>query len=402
MSEIIPAEYLNTAPCGFLVFSDEGTIMTVNDTLLDMLQYERESLIGHSIERILTLANRIFYQTHLFPLITLHGKAEEIFITLLSSDKREIHVLLNAKRKTQDDIITNHCILIPVQQRRKYEHELLHAKKAAEEALLKNEILLKTQAILEENKQEMDRQVSRLTQMHRELTQVNKVISHDIQEPIRKIAIFADIAMKEAEKQANVVFRNSLEKISHACLRMAKLVSSLEHYMALQSTTNNTENVDLNLTVEKGKSLAIQSSGYKDEIVFETVPLPVMQGSRSQIELLFFNLFENAIKFRQPSQQLKIRLTATIFQENSYKSLQESYHYSDVVKISFTDNGKGFDTEHSNNLFQLFQKLQVDSMGTGLGLALCKKIVDNHFGEISFDSSPGKGCSFHIILPLKH
>jgi phosphoserine phosphatase RsbU/P len=400
MLQSMPDDFLNTAPCGFLVFSDEGSIVTVNDTLLHLLHYKREELVGRSIESILTLANRIFYQTHLFPLIRLHSKADEIFLTLLTADSEEVHVLLNACRKIQDEAAYNHCILVPVQQRRKYENELLLAKKAAEEALTKNELLLEAQKKLEEQKQQLDRQVSKLTQMNRELMQFSKVISHDIQEPIRKIAIFADLALKEANLQGNSSLKDPLQKVSYSCLRMSRLVNSLEQYMSLDTAERKWQMVDLNQVIKKAKQMALESTGYEDAFKLEFQDLPKISGNRSQIELLFFHLIENAIKFRQPEKGVEVCVRSLIFQENSYKSLEENFDYKDVVKITFTDNGKGFETEHSNNLFQLFQKLQMDSQGTGLGLALCKKIVDNHYGEISVDSTPGQGTSFYIILPL--
>ena len=122
-------DLLNTAPCGFLIFSDEGDILALNDTLLQLLHYEREALIGKKLEIILSIANRIFYQTHLFPLLKLHGKAEEVFLSLLSSEKEQVYVLLNAARKVYQGTVCNHCILVPVHQRKKYENELLQAKK---------------------------------------------------------------------------------------------------------------------------------------------------------------------------------------------------------------------------------------------------------------------------------
>jgi phosphoserine phosphatase RsbU/P len=393
-------DLLNTAPCGFLIFSDEGDIIALNDTLLQVLHYEREALIGKKLETILSIANRIFYQTHLFPLLKLHGKAEEVFLSLLSSNKEQVYVLLNATRKLYKGTLSNHCILVPVHQRKKYENELLQAKKSAEEALLKNEKLLEAQQALEQHKQTLDRQVSRLKQLNRELRQFSKVISHDIQEPIRKISIFADIAINEADKRGDKLLISALEKIRRSCQRMSKMVSSLEHYLSLQNAENPVEKVDLNEVVEKARMLAVQSTGLHAELIFEHPTLPVIIAHRKQMELLFFNLIENAIKFRKSDTPLKIQIECTVFQENSYKSLPDNYRYHDVVKLVFADNGRGFNTEHSNNLFQLFQKLQTDTNGIGLGLALCKKIIDNHFGEISLDSKPGEGTSFTMLLPL--
>jgi sigma-B regulation protein RsbU (phosphoserine phosphatase) len=311
-----------------------------------------------------------------------------------------VHVLLNAARKLYNGALSNHCILIPVQQRKKYENELLLAKKSAEDALLRNDRLIEAQQTLEAHKQELDRQVSRLTQLNGELRQFSKVISHDIQEPIRKISIFAGLALKDADNFRNRPLIDSLEKIRLSCERMSKMVNSLEQFMSLEITDKTLDKVDLNNVVQVAKHMAVQSTSYSGELVIRHPQLPQITASKSQMETLFFNLIENAVKFRKPGNHVHIDISYTMFQENSYKSLPDNYRYHDVVKILFTDNGKGFDTGHSSNLFQLFQKLQSDTLGVGLGLALCKKIVDNHFGEISLDSTPGAGTTFTILLPL--
>jgi PAS domain S-box-containing protein len=127
-------ELLNTAPCGFLTFTDDGTIGAVNATLLRLLGHEAQGLVGQPVESILPVASRIFYQTHFFPLLKMHGKAEEVYFSLRTASGEDIPVLVNAVRRERDGGAMNDCVIIPMRQRRRYEDEILEAKREAEEA----------------------------------------------------------------------------------------------------------------------------------------------------------------------------------------------------------------------------------------------------------------------------
>ena len=188
---------LDEAPCGFLIFNDEGVITQANKTLEIWLGFTSGELIGNKLESLLSIAGRIFYQTHFFPLLKLHGKAEEIFLTLRSKALDDVPVLVNATRREHNNVTQNHCVLLPVYQRKKYEEELLNARRTAEQALNNNERLLKATEELEHSKQELDRQVTRLSWINEDLVEFSHVISHDIQEPIRKIAMFSDMIDRE-------------------------------------------------------------------------------------------------------------------------------------------------------------------------------------------------------------
>jgi anti-anti-sigma regulatory factor len=127
-------ELLNTAPCGFITFADDGTIVAVNATLARLLEHKVDELMGQRLELILPVASRIFYQTHFFPLLKMHGKAEEVYFSLRTKSSEDIPVLVNAVRRERDGGAANDCVIIPMRQRRRYEDEILEAKREAEEA----------------------------------------------------------------------------------------------------------------------------------------------------------------------------------------------------------------------------------------------------------------------------
>src|SRR5688500_9963075 len=121
-------ELLNNAPCGFLVFKDDGKIVRVNRTLLALLGYARaELLLDRHVESLLPVAGRIFYQTHFFPLLKLHNRVDEIYLSLRSQTGEEIPVLTNAVRREHGGDFLNDCAVMPMRRRNRFEDELLKA-----------------------------------------------------------------------------------------------------------------------------------------------------------------------------------------------------------------------------------------------------------------------------------
>jgi serine phosphatase RsbU (regulator of sigma subunit) len=149
-------DVLNEAPCGFLSFGEDGTIRRVNETLLILLGYERSAVEGQPLGLLLSVAGRVFCQTHLFPLLKLQGKAEEIYLSLRSQEGVDVPVLINAAQRERNQAIWNDCVLIPMRQRTRYEDELIRARKAAEEAV-----------------RERERTYAALAQAHKELEKAN-------------------------------------------------------------------------------------------------------------------------------------------------------------------------------------------------------------------------------------
>jgi phosphoserine phosphatase RsbU/P len=150
-------EQLDHAPCGFLTLSEDGIILSINHTLLKILDYTQNPLRGQHINSILTVPARLFFQFYFFPLIKLEQKVEEMYISLVSSKGEEIPVLINALQKRGKETSVLECILIPMRKRNEYENELLLAKKETEAALkAKGQANAKLEAILK--KQEMQKE----------------------------------------------------------------------------------------------------------------------------------------------------------------------------------------------------------------------------------------------------
>lgn len=251
--------------------------------------------------------------------------------------------------------------------------------------------LVKGEQRLKEKNQELKR-------TNEELESFNRVASHDLQEPIRKIQMFISRIADEDMDNLSDKSKSYFEKIISSSDRMRMLIKYLLSYSRINKT--NKDFVAVNLAdildkVQEDLEARIKESG----IQITVDHLPNLNAVPFQMEQLFNNLLSNAIKYRA-SEDPKVVIDC--------KKLKRNEIPDDFVKkakvyyrISVLDNGIGFDQEHSEKIFELFQRLHQKNeySGTGIGLAICKKIVENHSGHIVAQSNPGEGASFCVYLP---
>src|SRR4051812_19786675 len=166
---------LDTAPGCYFSFNDEGILLHVNQTICVILGYSKSELEGLRAEMIFTIPTRIFYQTHFFPLIKMQGHAEEIFIFLAAKNGTQVPVLMNAKRRETAEGFSNDCLCIIVTQRKKFEDELVAARKQAEAASKENTELTKAKEELVRHLQQLDEHMVLVKKQNQELKQFNRV-----------------------------------------------------------------------------------------------------------------------------------------------------------------------------------------------------------------------------------
>jgi sigma-B regulation protein RsbU (phosphoserine phosphatase) len=391
-------ELLDSAPCGYISFKDDGTIVALNQTLATLVQGSKDELIGKSVESILTIASRIFYNTHFFPLLKLHDKADEIFISLRGSQQKNIPVLLNATRRQIENQYLNDCIMMPINQRQKYEDEILAAKRNAEKAIKENQHLVTLTSILESKTAELDQQYAKLLSMNKDLLQFSKVISHDLQETLHKMSVFTDKLSIDEASSLSEKGKKSIKKLNSAITKATGLINGLHSFIGI-TEDDQFENVDLNEIITYAAHKAQELLSFNDiDLIFGD--LPVIAGDESQLAEAFYQLIANSIHYRDPNRKLIITIEHTLLKENRYKHISDKYDYTDHVKIVFKDNGRGFDSSLNDYVFALFKKVHSDSSGLGIGLPLAKKIIENHYGLITVTSEPGNGTAFTITLPI--
>jgi signal transduction histidine kinase len=238
-----------------------------------------------------------------------------------------------------------------------------------------------------------------LEKINGELEAFAYVASHDLQEPLRKIRTYSNILeTKSDDKRSAELY---LKKISSASERMSKLITDLLNFSRLSAQEVVMVPTDLNKLAEDilgDFELLIQQKN----ATIECDPLPTIDAIPLQMNQLFHNLLSNALKFTREEKTV-IRISSEKIDNSEliqYDSLDPDLNY---YGISFEDNGIGFDQKHATRVFTIFERLNTmqEFSGTGIGLALCKKIVSNHHGDIFVVSEKGKGSKFTAILPEK-
>ncbi len=246
---------------------------------------------------------------------------------------------------------------------------------------------------------ELQERNNELEKSNKELASFNHVASHDLQEPLRKIQTFIS-RISDADKAAmSDSAKEYILKIETSAKRMRVLIDDLLLFSKTNTTKKEFIKSDLNELLENAKSeLAVIIDEKKGSIKVDK--LPKLQVIPYQIEQLFINLIGNSLKYSQPGTAPQININCDKILSNEYPELID-LPFKKFYKITFTDNGLGFDPQFKDNIFVLFQRLhsKTDYPGTGIGLAICKKIVENHKGYITADSEPGKGSIFTVFLP---
>ncbi len=243
-------------------------------------------------------------------------------------------------------------------------------------------------------------QIQRLNDSNKELEQFAYVASHDLQEPLRKISAFSDL-LKENFKDQNIgEGQLFLDRIIHSSARMRDLITDLLNYSRVSRNTNK-EQIDLNTILDMVKE-DLEILINEKEAVIKSSNLPTIAGNSIEFRQLFQNLISNSLKFLNPNKKPIIIIETKEPNPEDLKKLPFYNISKRYVSIHFIDNGIGFDENYAEKIFVIFQRLHGKDIyeGTGIGLAICKKIVEKYGGVIFANSNPGHGANFTVILPI--
>ncbi|WDE12513.1 sensor histidine kinase [Thalassomonas haliotis] len=235
-----------------------------------------------------------------------------------------------------------------------------------------------------------------LARSNRELEDFAFVASHDLQEPLRKIRAFGDRLASNYGESIDEKGQDFIQRMRNAAERMSNLISDLLEYSRINTRGKAFTRIALNQVINDvvdDLEVAIEESA----AMIDVADLPEINGDNSQLNQLFLNLLSNAIKFRQHQTRPQIRL------RHRYGKGQNPMLHSKSLwhVITVTDNGIGFEQEFEEKIFIPFQRLHARSAykGTGIGLAVCRRIVERHGGVISVKSEVGKGTEFTLAFP---
>lgn len=244
---------------------------------------------------------------------------------------------------------------------------------------------------LRESQRQLAEANSELGMKNRELEEFARVASHDLQEPLRKIASFSGLLMDEYGDALDGEGNMFLERITDAVGRMSNLVDELLTYSRIDGRAQVWKMVDLNDVMSDVRGdLQIRLRDTDGRI--EWSDLPALQADPTQMRQLFQNLIGNSLKFHRLGVPPVVRISCEEVRDADGRS---------VCQVKVADNGIGFDEKYGAHIFAPFHRLHGHGRfeGSGLGLAICKRIVERHNGSISVDSRPGEGTVFSITLP---
>jgi len=252
---------------------------------------------------------------------------------------------------------------------------------------------------LREYERSLEEKVKDLDRSNKDLEEFAYIASHDLQEPLRKLTTFSERLQQKFSDKLNDDGNTYIHRMLNATQNMRLLIDNLLEYSRTTSSSAHFENCDLNKLIKTALSdleLNIEESNTSIQIE----DLPVIEGIPGQLSQLFINIIGNAIKFRIPGKTPEISIKSRLLKSNE-TSIHLLNHSRKYFKITITDNGIGFEEEYAKRIFQIFQRLhsKAEYPGTGIGLSICKKIVDNHKGIIYAKGKSLKGARFTIILP---
>jgi PAS domain S-box-containing protein len=352
-------EVLDTAPCGFVSFTDNGDIRLINRTLCDLLGIDPEDVTGRSMESLLTIPTRIFYQTHFFPLLKLHGRADEIFLTLKASNGDHVDALANAVRRERDGEWLNECVIMRIQERSKFEDALIRAKKAAEEA-----------------------NVARMRFL--------SMMSHDLRTPLNAISGYAELMLMGIRGKITPDQEKDLLRMKDASTFLLNLLNDVLAFVKFEAGQIDISMRDVRLSDVIAQAEALVAPRIMGtDITYSSSnchPGLRVRADDSRLQQVLLNLLTNALKFTPRGGTV----TLSCVEE------------PDRVLLRVADNGPGIPAERIAWIFEPFTQVEKQSKGAqegvGLGLAISRQLARAMGGDVSVVSEPGAGAIFTISL----
>ncbi|MFE8070078.1 ATP-binding protein [Marinobacteraceae bacterium S3BR75-40.1] len=344
------------SPNGMAVVNEEGEIETINDTAAGILGYQPDELVSRTIDTFIPELGRSKYAAADNMASLSLGARGDVVGLHKQGGYIPIEVGINPVDEQQGTSLI--VTLTDISQRKWFEAE-------------------------------QKRQNQRLKHSNEELEQFAFIASHDLREPLRKLLSFTQLLMTGRYGDFNEKGTEFVGYIREAAQRMEALLDSLLSYSRVTTQGKAFAPVDLNQVLsEVREDLQLRLEEVEGRLELEPLPSELL-GDRAQLRQLFQNLISNSLKYCKDDQPPVVRISARQPDPNHWE-------------ISVADNGIGFDEQYKDQIFEVFRRLhgRMEYSGTGMGLAICRKIVERHQGTIDVTSTPGEGSTFAVTLPV--
>ncbi|HIJ66443.1 MAG TPA: PAS domain S-box protein [Candidatus Hydrogenedentes bacterium] len=371
---------IENANLGYLMTDTEGVVTYVNQSYADMHGYIPEELVGQSVVALHHGGDKTHFEAFMAPAFRTPDGLSNEEVCHARKDGSEFPVLISAwvVREADHEPGVLCFMAVDVTERKRIEEE--------REKLVN--LLMDTNDALEDLN-------TKLEHSNQELEDFAYVASHDLQEPLRKIQVFGSQLARIEANTLSPRGQDYLERMTNAATRMHKLIEDLLTYSRVTTRAQAFAPVDLGSVMQEVLSdleVRIEQANARVNVG----PLPTIHADPTQMRQLFQNLVGNALKYHREEG------TTVVDVEAKALVLSESETANGAMyELAVRDNGIGFDEKHAERIFGVFQRLHGRDTyeGTGVGLAVCRKIVTRHGGTIAAKSKPGQGSTFVITLP---
>jgi phosphoserine phosphatase RsbU/P len=375
----------------------------INDTLLDQLGFTREEVVGHKkLEDLLTVGSRIFFQTHFYPLIKMQKKANEIFLSFLTRERLEIPVLLNVALYENGADFEIHCGGMQISQRNRFEKELLEAKRIAENALNENLELIEIRNQLQLTQRNLELQLRNLSGKNADQAELSKVLSHDLQEPLRKISLYSSRLLYLQNSDLSQESVNALTRIMEFVVTVRQLLDGLEKFNSLDYEKVRFSPVNIAEAILAAENYSRLTDDNVSITLVHQQDAPIVFYSDFKLIVSLLNeLIADATKFRNPrNKTLNIKITTDVISANIFTQIKGKYLYEDCLRLTLEDDGIARHVSE-RNAFELFRRSDSNNDELGIGLAYCRRIVQLLNGRIAVASNGHSGTIFTVTFPLQ-
>jgi PAS domain S-box-containing protein len=351
-------DVMNTAPCGFVSFADDGTMVELNQTLAELLGYPRVELLGWHVDKLLPPGGRIFYQTYLFPMLKVQGRVEEIYLAIRTKGGEDVPVLLNGVRRERDGRFFSDCVCMRMIQRHAYEDQLLQARKLAEASSAAKAKFL-------------------------------SMMSHDLRAPLTTIYGNASLLGAGAYGALNDEQTQAVQVMREACQAQMTMIGDILDFARMEAGQ----------VPVKAKEVVVAEAVARAELLIRLQVsdaglrfTSACDGARvfadpDRLQQILLNLLTNAIKFTPAGGTIAVSCNRD----------------GDRVFIHVRDTGPGIAPEHLSRIFTPFVQLDAATpnpqRGVGLGLAISRELAQAMNGAVSAESTVGEGSVFTVELP---